>query len=93
MPSFLNPLEMIVGGTVDIPVGSKWKRVKLGTRQTLERFLGQEVVVVPTPWEWGAHYVWIKRKRMDGLWDSPKHLSREDFVVEFEPFVINLENK
>lgn len=53
MPSFLNPLETIVGGTVDIPIGSKWRRVKVNI-PTQERFVGQEVVIVPPTHEWGA---------------------------------------
>ena len=77
---------------MDIPIGSKWVRVKVDN-PTQERFIGQEVEVVPTPGDWGHHRVWIKRKCRDGKWDIPRHLSREGFVHEFEPLVTNLENK
>lgn len=93
MPSFLNPLEPIVGGIVDIQIGSKWVRVAMDTPSTNERFIGQEVEVVPPPRDWGQHRVWIKRKYKDGTLSSPLHLSKESFIEEFEPFVINLENK
>lgn len=77
---------------MDIPIGSKWRRVKVDN-PTQERFVGQEVEIVPTPGNGGSHRIWIKRKRMNGVWDIPKHISKETFIDEFEPFVINLENK
>ena len=78
---------------MDIPIGSKWRRVKVNI-PTQERFVGQEVEIVPPTHKWwGRHKVWIKRKLIDGVWDTPKHISKESFIEEFEPFVINLENK
>lgn len=35
----------------------------------------------------------MKRKHMNGTWSTPRHISKESFIEEFEPFVINLENK
>lgn len=95
MPSFLNPLEPIVGGAVDIPIGSKWIRVELDTPPTNERFIGQEVEVVdnPTKSPWGRGRVWIKRKYKDGTLSFPRHLSKEDFLEQFIQVEINLENK
>lgn len=93
MPSFLNPLKTIVGGIVDIQIGSKWRRVKVDI-PTQERFVGQEVeIVAPVHPEWGSYRVWMKRKHMNGTWSTPRHISKESFIEEFEPFVINLENK
>lgn len=83
---------MIVGGIVDIPIGSKWRRTKVDI-PTQDRFVGQEVEIVPSPAKWGSHRIWIKRKHMSGNWSTPRHLSKESFIEEFEPFVINLENK
>ena len=79
---------------MDIQIGSKCVRVAMDTPSTNERFIGQEVEVVPPPRDWGQHRVWIKRKYKDGTLSSPPlHLSKESFIEEFEPFVINLENK
>ena len=78
---------------MDIPIGSKWVMVAMDTPSTDERFMGQEVEVVPPPRDWGQHRVWIKRKHKDGTLSSPRHLSKGSFIEEFEPFVINLENK
>lgn len=80
---------------MDIPIGSKWIRVEMDTPSTNERFIGQEVEVVdnPTKSPWGRGRVWIKRKYKDGTISFPRHLSKESFIEEFEPFVINLENK
>lgn len=95
MPSFLNPLETIVGGTVDIPIGSKWIRNSLNVPACNEKFIGQEVEVVdcPTKFSWGKNAIWVKRKYIDGYIDKPRWLYKEEFLERFIQVEINLENK
>lgn len=80
---------------MDIPIGSKWRRVVLDSTGNLERFIGQEVEVVPRRGyaRWAFERIWIKRKRMDGTVSHPCWVGRTDFLNQFSQVEINLENK
>ena len=93
---FLNPLETIVGGNVDIEIGSKWVRVSGVMEDTSERFIGQEVSVVTCPPGMPVsirNEIWIRRKNKDGSWSRPMWVKCSVFIKEFQPLIISLENK
>ena len=96
MPSFLNPLESIVGGNVDIELGSRWVRLKPPSGEGNSCFEGQEVVITTQPrsaddFALGGE-VWFKRKHRDGGF-STVWLDRESFTQRFRELTIILENK
>ena len=82
----------------NIEIGSKWVRVKMSEEDegSERRFIGQEVLVVPFPPAMPRglrNSIWVKRKYRDGKMSNPVWIGRADFIRDFQPLIISLENK
>lgn len=82
----------------NIEIGSNWVRVKLSEEDegSERRFIGQEVLVVSFPKTMPrvlCNKIWVKRKYRDGKMSNPVWIDRADFIRDFQPLIISLENK
>ena len=92
MPSFLNPLETIVGGFMYIEVGSKWVRRSLYTLRSdvdVDYFIGQQVLVNE------IHHggVWFTLYSERGANLGKAWIEHHKFITHFSPLNFSLENK
>lgn len=92
MPSFLNPLETIVGGFMYIEVGSKWVRHSLYVLRSdadIDYFVGQQVAVNEICRGGVCFTLYSER----GVPSGKAWIEYHKFINHFSPLNFSLENK